>query len=534
MFCTLFARKCSDQQDDAQPCRAANVRDIPERARTVSKQNVAMPPAESKIPDHFALLAHSSVRIVMPFCLEGATYSNARKQFHETKAPNGDWAWKPIHFDGKVIDHVDEFLNLKTELGKEIAIALRFAQMHALDLGHLVFSVGSRNIRFGVSNAELVLFQSGIGFCILELISTENSVSDLCDLAHYLRFIWSTRGPRRVEDIRREKGPLNNSLDVLALFEQLLSPIAGYWTSAGQQGQLRSYVVLLAESSDATPLEIGELTQRVRRIFHSRTTVHLGDGPDLYPRGLSYGENMMLHHSLDGGGFVGLNIPNDQFHRQTLPDHMGRAYFFGFVFALHQRILIEQFSLRVQNIDALLTTQANASTELRHANEVSREFRHALTRYFFRQTMQTQNHHTSYRRWLEVLEVESFVAEVRRELFDTYTYLDAMHKSNLEDLAEQRARNFERIGVVFAVVSIMAGFAGMNINGVNVSSDGFALKTVILFMLVPALVLVLGVVINLSRSRRSMRRNATGSALKASGHPPSSNHESNSFERQQL
>lgn len=464
-----------------------------------------MKPNESAIPAHFKLLDQSSVRIVLPFTLDGVSYSDARERLTIAKAQNGDQAWVPMVFDGKIIDHVDDFVNVSKDTQREIAVALRFAQVFSLDFDDLYFTVKKRQVGFRLITAELVLFQSGIGFCTIELQPTnKDSVGDLADIAHYLRFTWSSSGSRRaVSDIRRRSDPAGGrgSRDVLVMFESFLSPIKGLWEPAGVEGQLRAYTIALVDSDAATTAEMTELMQRFRRLFHSQSLVSLGTGRDLYPVGLSYGENMTLHHSLDGGGFVGINVPNDAFHRQTLPDHMRRVYYFGFVLALHQRLLAEHFSLRVQEIDSLPNAPANVKAELHRANKVSRELRHSLTRFFFRQTMQTQNHHTSYRRWLEVFEVDSFVAEVRRELIDTYTYLEAMQRENNEVVAQDRSQRFERIGVAFACLSIVTGLLGVNINGVNVSSDGFGLKTILLFVALPALVLVALVANKLANQR---------------------------------
>jgi hypothetical protein len=471
----------------------------------MNTQDLAVKPNESAIPAHFKLLDHSSVRVVLPFTLDGVSYPDARERLSQAKAQNGDQAWVPMIFDGKIIEHVDDFVNVSKDTQREIAVALRFAQIFSLDYGDLYFTVKKREVGFRLVTAELVLFQSGIGFCTVELQPTsEGSVSDLADIAHYLRFTWSSSGSRRaVSDIRRRSDPAggSGSRDVLVIFETFLSPLRDMWEPAGVEGQLRAYTIALIHSEVATPTEMAELTHRFRRLFHSQAVVSVGTGRDLYPAGLSYGENMTLHHSLDGGGFVGIKVPNDAFHRQTLPDHMRRVYYFGFILALHQRLLAERFSLRVQEIDSLSTAPANVKAELHHANEVSRELRHSLTRFFFRQTMQTQNHHTSYRRWLEVFEVDSFVAEVRQELIDTYTYLEAMQRENNDVLAQERSQRFERIGVAFACLSIVTGMLGININGVNVSADGFSLRTILLFVVLPALLLVALVANRLANQR---------------------------------
>jgi hypothetical protein len=348
--------------------------------------------------------------------------------------------------------------------------------------------LGERSIAFSIQNIELALFRTFVGFLVIEISPDSNASEDFIDLAHHVRFynmqqdagartsqVYSRRA-KVISPIRpKPDGPEVSSTGMVGLaplIHELVSDALDKtaWSAAHVPGRLTAYSALFARSEAEDPSrEAFLLEYRWRRFLHSRSSVAATAHDDLQSNLVPYAQGMSFSYSLDGGGFFGINVPNDQFFLTELPEHIRRPYFFGFILACHQRLTLTAFSSSISDV------WRDGDVKPSEIRDLEDTFLVYLASCSFIQVMQTANHHASHRKWLEVLEVEPFQREVESELDRLYkrmTIDEQIHRRADRDRDDDRTRHTERVvaaaGLAFAFPSLgLAAYALVEPNGTS-------------------------------------------------------------------
>lgn len=351
--------------------------------------------------------------------------------------------------------------------------------------------------------SDITLFVSVLGFAYLaiEVRPRGDDAGDLLDLTHRLRLL-NDRAPQLARD-----GVPVGVLDDVA--DELISSALGEVPDRAALGlAYPAYVAAFISAEGMDDRQQAEFRQRLRRMFHRRQPVDAEDlGSDFRHPDRLYRRNQWFFHSQDGGGFVAIDPPSDEFSRNNMSDHLRKAYFFGFEFALLQRHALMAISGSVADDWARDVPLEARAAFFRAIREQLLLF---TARFRFAQIMSSQNRHADYRRWLEVLEIEELHGEVRTEVSDMHGYLEELRaqeedqRRTLEsarlrqeeeeeaarirredqqraadlDLAQKRDRMFGVVAALFVIPSLVIGFLGISIDGVT-TGDGLSIAAAV-------------------------------------------------------
>ncbi len=394
---------------------------------------------------------------------------------------------------------------------------------------------GRLSVPFEMVEVDLLVSLLGLAYVTFDVATTSDDPGDLLDLTHYLRQMGSA-----APSLSKDGVPIGTLIQVA---ERLIRPAVGADYSVLEAGAALPFYVAACIDTDGLD-EVGQdrVRQRLRRSFHRSQHVEQADlTQDYRHEDRLYRKGQWFFHSQDGGGFVAFDPPDDQFSRAQMWDHVRKAYFFGFQFALLQRhALIEMSGGVADDWLGVVEEQesSSAAEELSARATYFRQLREDLllftARFRFAQVMLSQNRHADYRRWLEVLEVEVLHEEVRTEITDMHGYLEELRAQEEDQLrrleadrlkreeaeqaerilredrqraadlesAQQRDRMFGVMATLFVIPSLAIGFFGINIDGFT-TGDGMSLTAGLLVVAASVLVSVIValLVVNWTRSK---------------------------------
>jgi|GEM_PF-680259 len=220
-----------------------------------------------------------------------------------------------------------------------------------------------RKIPFQFRGCQLILFGMGVGILSIEVKPESEKDSEWLDFLHYFRFI---RGQRKVTVQGRKRTGFDQDTGKSVLSPFFPEPAGGVSRHPGKPdvfgdiidsilemgvhrggaknvfvpGEMLPFTALFADESEAE--NISHFIYRVRNFFNSSQELrpaaehlHLDDHSTL-----AYAERQWFLFSLAGSVFIAFDAPNTRFFRKTLPEQLGRQYFFLFSFTLHQRFVL--------------------------------------------------------------------------------------------------------------------------------------------------------------------------------------------------
>ena len=310
----------------------------------------------------------------------------------------------------------------------------------------------NRDIRFEIKAVKLLMFRVGVGFLSLQIRPVDDTEEEWLDLMHFSRY--ADRKNRVTIQLERKVGkdqvlpyfpPSAGGVSthpegkgtMMELVTGILSagslPDAErWWREVYVVGQFIPYAAFFAD--DMTDEATEALLFRFRHYFGTQQMLRPAPAdrdpnhPSLFP----YSEGQWFVFSLDGTAFVAVNPPSTPFMQVTMPHHLRDRYYLLFLMVLHQRFALMELSERVAtewlNGDAL--QRAVAFGRIRDS---LLEF---TARGFFSQVMQTEHHHTIYRRWQETFQVELLYHEVSDEVREMHGALLLQRTEKLQELAE--------------------------------------------------------------------------------------------------
>jgi hypothetical protein len=439
----------------------------------------------------------SRIRFVYPFAFAGDSIDARSDAIGRITWPGQRQplsVWRTRSFPAEdLLPHVLDFVNSgpgsprSTSLWRMEEDALRSPSGLGGGLthpgAHWTLATRRAKVPFGFDAVELVLFEHGVGFLVVDAMPLTASVDDWFDFIHYFRFfggaqstgLQATRvvgvdqgGAARtvpfvppITGERSEAGAARNAALFGSIIEALLrgaaldGETAQWWEDIYVPGMLIPHVGLFIDNCPESSTE--EHLYRLRNFFHSQQDVHptIADS-QAKDALLPYAADQWFFFSLNGGGFLACNAPRTPFFRANLPQHLALQYFTVFLLALMQRFVLMRLSRQVSREWVASDLDGDGRKAAAFAS-----IRDALLAFtaqgYFAQTMQSEHHHRCYERWQRTFDLTRLYAEVASEVRDMYSYLDLRQRARTEELAKQQEARTQRVERRLQLVGWMFG-----------------------------------------------------------------------------
>lgn len=507
---------------------------------------------------------NSFINFLYPFRFDSRHYAELTDKTESIKAPTKQAdspVWRRERFvEDDLLPHVARYLNTD----EAASPTARLWQMNANALNSPAFLGGGGDwklhtpqgdLQFVLEGLEFILFRAGVGFLILRAKPESESLSEWQDFIHYFRFLRrshqvnlrlqrrsgidpTTREPIHEPYVpsllsRETAGDPSKDLVLGEILTELLHRVAPrgaehWWQEVFVAGQMIPFVAL-----GVNQLPIGDepaLLYKMRNFFHSGQGQHPGledlraDHHSLLP----YAQRQWFTNSLDGGAFVGIDMPETPFFQQTLTDHLRHQYFLLFLLAQHQRFVLMDLSSQVSQhwLHRDDVVRADAFERIRDA------LLDFTARGYFAQVMQREHHHRYYRKLQHELDLARLYGEVRDEVTEMHHYLQMKRTAHLQELAEaqkkaseeqrrhleavaeeeaRRDRRLEKrislIGLIVGAPVLIMTFLSINLLGIT-SNEGLPLRKALLLIagLSVLLIAAVSLLIKISSSSTRNRR----------------------------
>lgn len=383
---------------------------------------------------------------------------------------NGQFpVWHKAKFPSdELLPHVSRYLNPETEIPTAGIYSMSEQALVSRELGHICHYGDSKfrwmlktkagNIGFYVRNIRLCLFQTGIGFLLVNAVPKENrsEVDTWQNFLHYFRFIKGQRGVRiqgmacQTDDPSANWKPnfpglseneefrstgIGKFYDILQICLRSICPGSDWWEELFIDGQLLPYAGIFLE--DIPEQEIPIILYKFQNFHHAKQLLdpsveHLNlCSTSILP----YSHLQWFTYSLEGGTFLSFTKLETTFNRATLPDHLNRHYFLVYILALHQRFSLMKFSEMIARQwvknDDLSDEEQEAAFE--RIQEAMLSF---MARGYFAQVMQREHHHRCFMKWQETLQIERLFRDVDHMISEMHRYLEARKSRRIQELTE--------------------------------------------------------------------------------------------------
>jgi len=397
-----------------------------------------------------------------PFTFDPNKFEKRVEIINNHKFPQRSFhTWEPKKFPtDDLLFHVCNYLQLETDRPLTACFwtlndalrdrfGLRMNWQLTCPLGEIPFYFGEK-AGTGSQVLQLALFNVGVGFAIVRAQPLAIGLYQWLNFLHYFRF---TQGQRKTsihtqkkiwhpatkkhtltdfipEDIQLEAGDRLQFKHLLTTWLNLgsLENETQWWENIFIPGQMLIYNGIYVKGI-ADP-EIPQLLYRLQNFFNEKQGNHpaLTDlQPDRQPW-LSYAEKIWSVFTLEGGSFVAIDAPENDFFRHTLPDHLNNQYFLLFLLALHQRFAL--MSLSTQVADSWMTNDERM--RLQKFAEIRDRLLLFTARGYFTQVMQREHHHRCYRKLQEVFQLDILYREVNDEVRELHEYAQIRQNQRLE------------------------------------------------------------------------------------------------------
>ncbi|MGA9120755.1 MAG: hypothetical protein WB699_15425, partial [Bacteroidota bacterium] len=313
-------------------------------------------------------------------------------------------------------------------------------------------------IRFEILGVEMLLFRAGIGFLSFRVRCFNETEEDWMDFLHFGRYIKKKHGVtvRLERKIGKDQvvpyfppqaGGAGAHPEGEGTFSDIITAILKtsggdrpeWWREVFVAGQMIPYAAIFADG--LSPDDTSLLLFRLRHFFGMQQLMRPApedlslSNPSLLP----YSEGQWFVFSLDGTAFIAANPPDTVFLKQTMPDHLRDRYFLLFLIVLHQRFALMDLSDRVAH-EWLRGDELGRAAAFERIRDALLQF---TARGYFSQVMQTEHHHTVYRRWQDTFQVELLYREVNDEVREMHGSLMLRRTEKLQELAEEQRKRDE-------------------------------------------------------------------------------------------
>lgn len=414
-----------------------------------------------KFPTAIVESKSSFIYFFYPFSFDPKLFEERVKIINQHQFPGQScFTWKPKKFPAdELLFHVGNYLRSECDslptacfwtLNNDLRdrFGLRLNWQLTCPLGEIPFYFGEK-AETGSQVFQLALFKVGVGFAIARTQPLAVSLHQWLNFTHYFRFSKGQRqtsihaqkktwNPEKKEhkltdfipqDIELAPGDRLCFQDLLTAWLNLgsLENETQWWQDIFVPGQMLVYNSIYANG--IADSDIPKLLYGLQNFFNERQGDHPAPSDllaDCQPW-LSYAANMWSIFTLEGGTFLAIDAPKEEFFQQTLLNHLHNQYFLLFLLALHQRFAL--MSLSAQVADYWLTDDA---TRLEYFQEIRDRLLLFTARGYFTQVMQREHHHRYYCKWQEVFQLDTLYCEVNDEIRDLHEYAQMRQNQRLE------------------------------------------------------------------------------------------------------
>lgn len=333
---------------------------------------------------------------------------------------------------------------------------------------HLESPQGKTSFVFGKDGqgtvaVQLALFRVGVGFLTVQAKPKTGLVTDWLNFLHNFRFVQGQRGvkvranrrtgldlqtrqpqfssffPNVVGGIDQHpdgRGEFKEFIEVLLNTGTITEDLQQWWSEVFVAGQMLPFVAFFVEglSQDECPY----LIYKLRNFFHSTQ----GNNPapeDLQVKNselLSYALQQWFMFSLEGGVFLGVDIPETNFFRQTLPAHLSNEYFLLFLLVLHQRFTLIMLLEKVAQNWFVDENQNSNKLREKVLQDIRNQSLLFTARGYFTQAMQKNHHHRCYRKLQDIFQIKQLYQEVNNQIREMHEYVQIRQNQRLEQTVQ--------------------------------------------------------------------------------------------------
>ncbi len=325
---------------------------------------------------------------------------------------------------------------------------------------------------------QLAMFRVGTGFLTVRIKPHSKELGDWLDILSYFRFVKGqrdvsmcaqtrvgfdeqTRQPQYAPFFPAAAGNSEKSRTGCGVYYDIVSALlrvgtlkeegTSWWNVPGQALPFAALFV-----NDLPKADIPLLIYRLRNFFTLRQEVQPSES-DLrseHPSLLPYTDNQWFIFSLDGGAFLSCDGPQTEFFKRTLPEHLRDHYFLLFLLSLHQRFTLMNLSQQVS--EHWLERDDDARTRaFERIRETMLEF---MARGRFAQIMQQEHHHNCYRKWLTTFQVHELSEEVRSEVAEMHSHLQAIRERESQERLQHLEHRISSLVVLIGIPTLVSAF----------------------------------------------------------------------------
>jgi hypothetical protein len=343
-----------------------------------------------------------------------------------------------------------------------------------------------KEIPFEILAIELFLFKTGVGFLNfqIKLLGKEISSSDWTDFIHYFRFLGGERGK-------------NNQIKTYLFGKECCRPFFPAFLGKGESENTGFYfseiiTSLLQAGCESMDMDLGLKNAYINNYFipYSYTCVEGADAAHksdflsritgfLNSSAIVYKDKQSVEYeqkhqtliwkdhyfisSLEGGGMVAFDPPDEPFFKFGIPDHISKHYYLLYLIALQQKFFLTSISENIAN-DWLIAKKSENNSDDYYQILLNNFFETQESLLFFTsignfaQIMHSQHHHDIYIKWREILEIDRLYNEVKSEIQNIYNFLNIKTERINQAFNRRIELSIQGITFIFGFPALLLGF----------------------------------------------------------------------------
>jgi len=443
-------------------------------------------------------------KFVYPFTFDVKTFDSRQDTFDKSLAVVEDdqtAIWNRIKYsDQDLLPHVAKYINSRSsqnggnlfnvciyEISNNVLQSAQYGLGSGRENGSITYtlSCSKGKIAFDILNVQLYLFRTGMGSIAFEIKPRlpNQDPDEWFDFLSYFRYFGGYRGVSiecsKAVGYDREKEekifapffpPLARTEDDQdsRIFEEIIFGLLDsgvvdgetekWWDDIFIPHQFLPFSMLFLKEVDSSQIPI--LVYQYRKMLHSRQVLvppevetslnHTG----LHP----YTENQWFVFSLDGGGFISFDPPDDYFFEVELPLHLMDQYFLIFILTIQQRFVLTKLADEVVRV--WLTEQIDNEDEFPLFDHLQSTLKAFASLGNYNQVMQRDNLHQVYQKWQEIFQIDQLYQSVNEEIDHISDFLQSKQDQILKDIEQaqndQTQRLERQINIIMYLIGIPA------------------------------------------------------------------------------
>lgn len=310
------------------------------------------------------------------------------------------------------------------------------------------FNNGERFIQGEIYDIVLRLFKRGVGFLVFKtrIAGERPFVESLLELNSCFRILNCEEGRHHFPNIKIYLPGQRAFTSVRELIVFLTGGFASGEVDDLPGGRMLvySYCCLSEESWEEGEQE---LFQRYKHVWQKNFYVPAAER--IYTEETNYTpwKYSMYGFTMEGG--VVLSCEKDIFNRDILPFYYGNYFFDLYLLSLYQRIRLMRFSRRLAETEILKSSKVMVA-------RLREDILDFFNQYIFNQVSKYSIGNEIWRKWQNVLEIESMFDQVHQELAEMDDYLKSVRQERMD-------RAVAYATFLLIPVSVITGILGSNL-----------------------------------------------------------------------